>query len=111
MFAGTGNAGIRTIAQESLPLNAVVPLPVPQRDPQATRVTLAESVGQSVRRYLSDLGDSDANDLYDLFLRELEGPLLREVMAWTNNNQSRAAQSLGLSRATLRKKLQAHGLL
>ncbi len=92
-------------------MNAVVQLPVPQRDPQATRVTLAECVGHSVRRYLEDLGNSDVNDVYDLFLRELEGPLLREVMAWSNNNQSRAAQALGLSRATLRKKLQAHGLL
>jgi Fis family transcriptional regulator len=92
-------------------LNAVVPLPVPPRDPQATRVTLAECVEQSVRRYLQDLGNCEVNDLYDLFLHELEAPLLREVMAWTNNNQSRAAQALGLSRATLRKKLQLHGLL
>lgn len=93
-------------------MNAVVHLPVKPRDNQSSReATLAECVGLSVRRYLTDLGNSEANDIYDLFLREMELPLLREVMAWADGNQSRAAQTLGLSRATLRKKLQTHGLL
>lgn len=93
-------------------MSAVVQLPVKPRDGHATReATLAECVGHSVHRYLNDLGTCEANDLYDLFLREMEQPLLREVMAWVDGNQSRAAQMLGLSRATLRKKLQTHGLL
>jgi Fis family transcriptional regulator, factor for inversion stimulation protein len=92
-------------------VNAVVHLPLKARDPSVRDATLADCVGQAVRRYLGDLGRSEADDLYELFLRELEQPLLREVMAWTDHNQSRAAQVLGISRATLRKKLQRHGLL
>lgn len=93
-------------------MNAVVHLPLKPRDiPNSREATLAECVGQSVKRYLNDLGASGADDLYDLFLREMELPLLREVMAWSDGNQSRAAQTLGMSRATLRKKLNTHGLL
>lgn len=93
-------------------MNAVIQLPVKPRDNTTVReATLAESVGHSVRRYLEDLGACEADDLYALFLREMELPLLREVMAWADGNQSRAAATLGLSRATLRKKLHAHGLL
>ena len=93
-------------------MNAVVHLPLASRPSEAVReATLGECVGNAVRRYLDDLGDSQCDDLYALFLGELEMPLLREVMRWSGNNQSRAAQALGLSRATLRKKLQTHGLI
>jgi len=37
--------------------------------------------------------------------------LLREVLAFHEGNQSRAATALGINRATLRKKLAAHGLI
>jgi Fis family transcriptional regulator len=100
------------LPEEPTTVNAVVHLPLKPRDAAGAReATLAECVGQSVKRYLNDLGNSDADDLYNLFLREMELPLLREVMAWSEGNQSRAAQTLGMSRATLRKKLNAHGLL
>ena len=93
-------------------MNAVVHLPLKPRDIATTReATLAECVGLSVRRYLDDMGASETHDVYALFLKEIELPMLREVMAWADGNQSRAAQTLGLSRATLRKKLHAHSLL
>lgn len=93
-------------------MNAVVPLPMKPRPVEVAReAPLGECVSHAVRRYLSDLGPCEADDLYQTFLDEIERPLLREVMAWTDGNQSRAAQRLGLSRATLRKKLQRHGLL
>lgn len=40
-----------------------------------------------------------------MVLAEMEAPLLRAVMRYTNWNQSRAAKLLGISRGTLRKKL------
>jgi len=93
-------------------VSAVVHLPLKSRESETGRsAPLGECVGQAVRRYLQDLGSSQADDLYHLFLTEMEQPLLREVMAWADQNQSRAAQTLGISRATLRKKLQLHGLL
>jgi Fis family transcriptional regulator len=46
-----------------------------------------------------------------MVLREVEEPLLREVMTFHEGNQSRAATALGINRATLRKKLSIYGLL
>lgn len=73
---------------------------------------LSECVSHTVRRYLADIGDTAcAEGLHALVLREVEVPLLREVLAFHDGNQSRAAVALGINRATLRKKLAAHGLL
>lgn len=71
---------------------------------------LQEVVACAVRRYLHDLCDSPAGDLYGVVLHEIEAPLLREVLMHHDGNQSRAAATLGLSRATLRKKLRIHGI-
>ena len=73
--------------------------------------SLREVVARSVRRYLHDLHDHPADDLYDVVLREIEPPLLREVLRHHDGNQSRAAATLGLNRATLRKKLREHGIV
>jgi len=73
---------------------------------------LSECVSRTVRRYLADIGDTEcAEGLHALVLREVEVPLLREVLAFHDGNQSRAACALGINRATLRKKLATHGLL
>jgi Fis family transcriptional regulator len=78
----------------------------------ATHDTLGECVSRTVRRYLMDIGDTPCQEgLHALVLREVEGPLLREVLAFHGGNQSRAATALGINRATLRKKLAGHGLL
>lgn len=73
---------------------------------------LSECVSRTVRRYLADIGDTEcAEGLHALVLREVEVPMLREVLAFHDGNQSRAAVALGINRATLRKKLASHGLL
>ncbi len=76
------------------------------REPQS----LQETVRNSVRNYLEDLGDHDPNDLYKMVLAEMEKPLLEEVMRWSGYNQCKTAIALGISRGTLRKKLRMHGL-
>lgn len=78
----------------------------------ASQSALSECVTRTVRRYLADIGDTECTEgLHALVLREVEVPLLREVLAFHDGNQSRAAVALGINRATLRKKLAAHGLL
>ncbi len=76
----------------------------------AQRPPLREHVAQSVRRYLRDLDGSDADDVYEIVLREMEIPLFVEVLNHCEGNQSRAAAMLGIHRATLRKKLKDYGL-
>ncbi|MDB9805930.1 Fis family transcriptional regulator, partial [Porticoccaceae bacterium] len=48
---------------------------------------------------------------YGIVMAEVEPPLLKAVMAYTRQNQSRAAETLGLNRGTLRKKLKQYDLL
>jgi len=72
---------------------------------------LHESVRQAIENYFSQLKGEAPKNLYDLVLAEVEEPLMRAVMEFTNNNQSRAAIVLGLSRGTLRKKLKTYGML
>lgn len=86
------------------------------RDEAGNEATLQSALGacvsRTVRRYLADIGDTPCDvGLYALVMREVEGPLLRDVLAWHDGNQSRAAAALGINRATLRKKLAMHGLL
>jgi Fis family transcriptional regulator, factor for inversion stimulation protein len=72
--------------------------------------SLRECVTGAVRRYLADLDDCAPDDLYEVVLREVESPLLAEVMRHYGGNQSRTAAALGINRATLRKKLRLYGL-
>lgn len=77
----------------------------------AAEPVLHDRVRRSVRRYLADLDNAECSiGLYDLVMQEVERPLLSEVMKWHEGNQSRAAATLGINRATLRKKLLQHGL-
>ena len=74
------------------------------------RAPLRDHVATSVRRYLGDLNGSDADNLYEIALRELEIPLFVEVLNHCDGNQSRAATMLGIHRATLRRKLRDYGI-
>ena len=77
---------------------------------RARQPSLPESVRDNVRQLFRDLDGTEPANLYDLLLKTVEKPLLEEVMARAQNNQSRAAQWLGLNRNTLRKKLLDHGM-
>lgn len=71
---------------------------------------LSFHVKEALGRYFSALNGHDPGGLYELVLNELERPLLEEVMRRTRGNLSKAALHLGLNRATLRKKLEKHGI-
>jgi Fis family transcriptional regulator len=91
-------------------VNAAISLRADAAHEPSLQPALRECVARAVRRYLSDVESEPAEGLHALVLREVESPLLREVLAWYNGNQSRAAAALGINRATLRKKLQQYGL-
>jgi Fis family transcriptional regulator, factor for inversion stimulation protein len=73
--------------------------------------TINRTVQEGVEEYLQMMGDEPVSGLYEMVLAEVEAPLLRAVLGFTNNNQSLTAEILGLNRGTLRKKLRKYHLL
>lgn len=88
-------------------------IPLPSRFDMSIRSgkTLGQHVADSLRKYFENLdGQDPPQDLYAMVLQQVEPPLLTEVLRHCNGNQSRAAQMLGINRATLRKKLRAYAI-
>ncbi len=70
--------------------------------------SLQELVYKLVTRFLAENKSKNINDLYDMILAEVEPPLLQAVMEKRRGNQLQAAKMLGISRGTIRKKLQRY---
>ncbi|NCA69043.1 MAG: Fis family transcriptional regulator [Sphingobacteriia bacterium] len=71
---------------------------------------LSKSVRDALCFYLDNMGGHEVTDLYALVMEEVERPLFETVMAHTNGNLSQAAKMLGMTRATLRKRLVLRGI-
>lgn len=71
---------------------------------------LSDNVREAMEKYFDDLEGHEPQDLYDLFLTQVEKPLFEKVMHHTGGNVSRAAQLLGLNRATLRNRLKKYDI-
>mgnify|MGYP001014903689 FL=1 len=76
-----------------------------------SKKNLQDSVRLSLDSYFKDLHGVEPDGIYDMLVKTVERPLLEVVMARADNNQSKAAEWLGLNRNTLRKKLVEHQLL
>ncbi len=74
---------------------------------------LRESAHEAISYFLAEI-DTPAGqpytEIYDMVISQVEEPLLRAVMTFTQGNQSRASEMLGLNRGTLRKKLYRYGI-
>jgi Fis family transcriptional regulator len=77
----------------------------------AQEQSLRDCVQSTMENYFRHLGGQNVTDVYDMVLQEIEAPLLEVVMKNTRQNQTKAAEMLGLNRGTLRKKLKRYGLL
>ncbi len=84
---------------------------VTRLDLMSRQNTLRECVENSLQHYLANLDGHPPSNMYDMVLAEVEAPLLEVVMRHTRRNQCKAAEILGVSRGTLRKKLQQYNLL
>jgi Fis family transcriptional regulator len=72
---------------------------------------IEECVRTSLETYLRDLRGTEPDGMYDMMVHVVEKPLLEVVMRHVDENQSKAAQWLGMNRNTLRKKLLEHKLI
>ena len=72
---------------------------------------LRDSASEAIGHFLQTLDGEPCSELYDMVLHQVEEPLFKAVLDYTQHNQSHAAAMLGLNRGTLRKKLRQHGLL
>ncbi|MDC0942242.1 MAG: helix-turn-helix domain-containing protein [Gammaproteobacteria bacterium] len=72
---------------------------------------LSEQVRKAMKKYFATLGDAAPANIYEMVMTEVEPELLKAVMKYANYNQSKAANVLGLNRATLRKKLHRYNII
>jgi len=71
---------------------------------------LCKHTEEALDQYFTSLNGDRPGDLYDLVIGEVERPLFKAVMDFTQGNQSQAAGILGINRGTLRKKLKTYSL-
>ena len=78
--------------------------------PSSNGACLNKLVEQVVKQYLVDMGSTPPENLHDVIIKEIEPPLIQTVLDHVGGNQSRAARILGITRATLRTRIQRYGL-
>lgn len=71
---------------------------------------LHQFVRSVVEQYLEDMGSTPPDNLYDVLIAEVERPLIETVLLRTGGNQSRSAEILGITRATLRNRIQRYSI-
>ncbi len=63
-----------------------------------------------LERVVAERLQADTNDLYSEALAAMEGYVLTRVLQLTGGNQSQAARILGITRGSLRNKIQTHSI-
>ena len=79
-----------------------------RRNPSS--IPLSAYIKQSIDFYFAQLKGHDPTGLHAMVISEVEKPLLEAALEHSGYNQSKAAKALGLSRSTLRKKLDQYGI-
>ena len=74
------------------------------------RKSLKYQVGLALRRYFKELDGNKATNVFEMVIKELEKPMLEEVMKFCNGNKSQASKILGINRVTLRTKLKQYNI-
>ena len=87
-----------------------VPRKAVKKSTACKRTPLRECVEAELKRYFELLDGQKPSELHKMVVGETEHALLEVVLEKTEGNQTRAADYLGMSRGTLRKKLKLYGL-
>ncbi|TMH83289.1 MAG: Fis family transcriptional regulator [Betaproteobacteria bacterium] len=67
---------------------------------------LSDCVKRSLERYFKDMDGEKPTSIYEMVLKNIEKPMIETVLGKAAGNLSLAAQMLGVTRNTLRKKMQ-----
>ena len=76
-----------------------------------TKGALKTAAEDAIRQFIETLDGEETSEFYNLVLAEVEEPLLRVVMEYTANNQSRAAAMLWTQSRHAEKELRQYNLL
>jgi Fis family transcriptional regulator len=71
---------------------------------------IGDCVRRNLNRYFRDLDGETPHAIYNMVIASVEKPMLEVVMKQAGANQTVAAEILGISRSTLRRKLAEHNL-
>lgn len=88
-----------TVADLSLPAEE------PTLPDNFTDLSFEEVVRRKLRAYFQRTPLLDPCNLYEIVINQVEKPLLELTLEYTNGNQLKAAELLGINRNTLRKKI------
>ena len=72
---------------------------------------IGRSVEKSLDEYFRKLDGEPAHNVYEMVIGHVERALLASIMARASQNQTHAADMLGMNRNTLRAKLAKYRLL
>lgn len=101
---GLTRQGFRKVAQKTGKKNKTL-------QSSTSKKPLCKHTEDALKQYFRTLNGDRPGDLYDLVIGEVERPLFKAVMDFTDGNQSQAAGILGINRGTLRKKLKTYSLI
>jgi Fis family transcriptional regulator len=71
---------------------------------------LPSCINAKLTRYFEQLSGEEGRGVYKMMMNEVESITLQFILELTHNNQSEAAKILGISRATLKKKIALYQL-
>ncbi len=80
------------------------------RAARGSNTPIQDCIEKELSRYFDLLDGQPPNELYRMVMSQVEHSLFKYVLEECGNNQSRAAEYLGISRGTLRNKMNEHGL-
>ncbi len=75
-----------------------------------SRGEIVACVEQAMDMYFKDLDGELPSGIYDMVLACVERPLIEKMLHFSQGNQTRAAEYLGINRNTLRKKMAQYNL-